>query len=55
MTRTSLCGRTDIFISGMGVDFKDLDNDGYPDIVVVALDNETFPIYRNTGNGGFMK
>ena len=34
------------FISGMGVDFRDLDNDGYPDIVLVALDNETFPIYR---------
>ena len=42
-----------IFISGMGVDFRDLDNDGYPDIVVVALDNETFPIYRNTGKGSF--
>ncbi|MGA7375658.1 MAG: CRTAC1 family protein, partial [Candidatus Sulfotelmatobacter sp.] len=42
-----------VFISGMGVDFRDLDNDGYPDIVVVALDNETFPIYRNTGTGTF--
>ena len=42
-----------IFISGMGVDFRDLDNDGYPDIVLVALDNETFPIYRNTGKGSF--
>ncbi len=42
-----------IFISGMGVDFRDLDNDGYPDIVTVALDNETFPIYRNTGKGSF--
>ncbi len=41
------------FISGMGVDFRDLDNDGLPDICVVALDNETFPIYRNTGKGGF--
>jgi hypothetical protein len=44
-----------IFISGMGVDFRDLNNDGYPDIVVVALDNETFPIYRNTGQGSFME
>jgi hypothetical protein len=44
-----------IFISGMGVDFRDLDNDGYPDIVLVALDNETFPIYRNTGKGGFVE
>jgi len=44
-----------IFISGMGVDFRDLDNDGYPDIVVVALDNETFPLYRNTGKGTFVE
>jgi hypothetical protein len=44
-----------VFISGMGVDFRDLDNDGYPDIVVVALDNETFPIYRNTGKGNFVE
>jgi len=44
-----------IFISGMGVDFRDLDNDGYPDICLVALDNETFPIYRNTGKGGFVE
>ena len=42
-----------VFTSGMGVDFRDLDNDGYPDIVVVALDKETFPIYRNTGKGTF--
>jgi hypothetical protein len=41
------------FISGMGVDFRDLDNDGYPDIAFVALDNETFPLFRNTGKGGF--
>jgi len=41
------------FISGMGVDFRDLDNDGYPDIVIVALDGETFPLYRNTGKGSF--
>ena len=37
------------FISGMGVDFRDIDNDGYPDIAFVALDNETFPLFRNTG------
>jgi hypothetical protein len=42
-----------VFISGMGVDAKDLDNDGYPDIVLVALDKETFPIYRNSGKGDF--
>jgi enediyne biosynthesis protein E4 len=43
------------FISGMGVDFRDLDNDGYPDIFLVALDGETFPLYRNTGKGGFVE
>jgi len=44
-----------VFISGMGADFRDLDNDGYPDICLVALDNETFPIYRNTGKGTFVE
>ena len=42
-----------VYISGMGTDFRDLDNDGYPDIVIVALDGETFPIFRNTGKGSF--
>jgi hypothetical protein len=42
------------FISGMGVDFRDLDNDGYPDIAFVALENETFPLFRNTGKRGFV-
>jgi hypothetical protein len=41
------------FISGMGVDFRDIDNDGYPDIAFVALDEETFPLFRNTGKGEF--
>jgi hypothetical protein len=43
------------FISGMGVDFRDLDNDGYPDLVLVALDGETFPIYRNKRDGSFVE
>jgi hypothetical protein len=41
------------FISGMGLDFRDIDNDGYPDIVTVALNNETFPVFRNMGGQGF--
>jgi hypothetical protein len=41
------------FISGMGLDFRDYNNDGYPDIVLVALNNQTFPIYRNKGGKGF--
>ncbi|MGA3186786.1 MAG: CRTAC1 family protein [Bryobacteraceae bacterium] len=40
------------FISGMGADARDLDNDGYPDIAVVALDDETFPLFRNLGASG---
>src|SRR5499427_790750 len=42
-----------VYISGMGVDFRDIDNDGYPDILIVALDGETFPIYKNDGKGSF--
>ena len=42
-----------VYISGMGTDFRDLDNDGLPDIVLVALDGETFPIFKNTGKGSF--
>jgi hypothetical protein len=41
------------FISGMGLDFRDLNNDGYPDIAFTALNNQTFPIFRNTGKGDF--
>ena len=43
------------YISGMGVDFRDLDNDGYPDIVIVALDGETFPVYKNDKKGSFIE
>ncbi len=37
----------------MGTDFRDVNNDGYPDIVYVALKSQTFPIYLNTGKGDF--
>jgi enediyne biosynthesis protein E4 len=36
--------------SSMGADFRDVDNDGRPDIVVTALSNETFALYRNLGS-----
>ena len=41
------------FISGMGLDFRDFDNDGYPDVSYVALNRQTFPVFRNTGKGDF--
>jgi len=41
------------FISGMGLDFRDFNNDGYPDIAFVALENQTFPLFQNTGKGDF--
>lgn len=43
------------FISGMGLDFRDFNNDGYPDIAYVALNNQTFPMYENTGKGDFQE
>src|SRR5437667_5660296 len=41
------------FISGMGSDFRDFNNDGYPDIAFAALMNQTFPLFQNTGQGSF--
>jgi len=40
-------------VSSMGVDFRDYDNDGRPDLIVSALEGETFPVFRNLGKGFF--
>jgi len=40
-------------ISSMGADFKDVFNDGKPDIWHTATENESFPLYRNRGGGDF--
>jgi hypothetical protein len=40
-------------ISGMGVDFRDYDNDGRPDIVVTDLARQNYALYRNEGGGLF--
>jgi hypothetical protein len=37
----------------MGVDFRDLDNDGWEDLFITALANETFPVFRNLGRSLF--
>ena len=34
-------------VSGMGTDFRDYDNDGWPDVVLTALTGETFPLFKN--------
>jgi hypothetical protein len=40
-------------VASMGVDFRDYDNDGLPDLSVTALFRETFPLFRNVGKGAF--
>jgi hypothetical protein len=40
-------------IAGMGADFRDIDNDGKPDIYETAMVGEGFPLYRNLGDGQF--
>jgi hypothetical protein len=34
-------------IAGMGADFRDIDNDGRPDIFVTGMIGDTFPLFRN--------
>jgi enediyne biosynthesis protein E4 len=38
-------------VAGMGTDFRDLNDDGRPDIFHTAMFADTFPLYRNTGKG----
>ena len=40
-------------IAGMGADFRDIDNDGRPDIFETAMFQEGFPLYKNLGDGQF--
>ena len=42
-------------ISGMGTDFRDFNNDGFPDLVTVALEKQTFPLWKNTRGRGFQE
>lgn len=39
--------------AGMGIDFADYDNDGFPDIVVSDLAYQKYALYRNNGDGTF--
>ena len=37
-------------VAGMGAEFRDLNNDGLPDIFHTAMYGNTFPLYKNTGD-----
>ncbi len=37
-------------VSSMGVDFRDIDNDGRPDLFITDLTNEGWMLFRNAGN-----
>ena len=39
--------------SGMGADFRDVNNDGLPDIWHTAVEHEEFPLWINEGKGEF--
>ena len=43
------------FIGGMGLDFRDIDNDGFADIFYVALGNQTFPLLKNQRGKDFLE
>jgi hypothetical protein len=40
-------------VAGMGVDARDVDNDGLPDVFQTALEADTFPLFRNLGGASF--
>lgn len=40
-------------VAGMGVDFRDIDNDGLPDIFETAMYNDNFLLFKNIGKGEF--
>ena len=41
-------------LSGMGADFRDVNNDGLPDIWHTAVEEEDFPLYLNQSGGLFV-
>ena len=43
-------GRT---YAGMGVDFADYNNDGWPDLVITDLANQRYALYQNSKDGSF--
>jgi hypothetical protein len=43
-------GRT---YAGMGVDFADYNNDGWPDVLITDLANQRYALYQNSRDGSF--
>ncbi len=41
-------------LSSMGADFRDVNNDGLPDIWYTTVEHEEFPLALNTGKGDFI-
>ena len=39
--------------AGMGVDFEDYNNDGWPDVIITDLANQKYALYQNLGDGSF--
>ena len=39
--------------SGMGVDFEDYNNDGWPDVIITDLANQRYALYTNARDGTF--
>jgi hypothetical protein len=39
--------------AGMGVDFEDYNNDGWPDVIITDLANQKYAFYANAGDGSF--
>jgi enediyne biosynthesis protein E4 len=42
-------------VAGMGADFRDIDNDGLPDIVLTGMINDTFLFFHNLGKPYFFE
>ena len=40
-------------MAGMGADFRDIDNDGKPDILQTSMFGDSFQLYHNLGDGQF--
>ena len=43
-------GRT---YAGMGIEFQDFNNDGFPDLIIDDLANQMYSVYTNAGDGMF--